>query len=348
MRRRGRGYFRKELTVPKRTAPAFIFMMIILAATAAAQAIKPLKPQAVKPSPAPMPVVTAVLKVASPVTNANGECAAICPATILFTGTIQANMACTVQYRFVRSDSLIGSTVTLNCGGAGSYPVKDEWTISKAYSGGEEIEVLSPVSAKSNKAVFHFKCLPGPLITGAEACGWLLRIDGKNFGPWPGTQDITINGKSVKNTPGYSLDSSDNLPGAISFKYPNDLIPLTNYTIAVTDGGKTISNVYTGQFKYCLEVPTNYFKPGSVFGFSVYQLPPSAGGMGVRLTKQDSSVIHYDLSLVTWKGGPYGMIEAWLPPDIVPGFYFVAIMKGGTSVSYIDEGATVAKIKAGN
>ena len=318
----------------KRIALILVLALSVLTVMATAQLKKPLTPMTPKPVPPPVPVITATVNVTSPTTDINGNCSGNCPVTIRFTGTIQVHMACAVQYRFNRSDGLMSSTVNLNCPGAGSYSAKDEWTVSTNTSGGEVLEVLSPVSVKSNQAAFHFTCAPTPVITGVESGGGDMIIWGKNLGQ-QGTRDISIGGKLVSQTPGYKIDSwGTNPPTAIFLQTANDLIPLNAYGFVIMDGGKMISNIYDARILFSLWVKQDAVPAGGTLSVGVYQLPLSQSAMGLRLYSEATSGLHYDLPTISWTGGAIGAITASVPAGAVPGKYDVTLIQNGTVVSY--------------
>jgi hypothetical protein len=85
-----------------------------------------------------------------------------CPALISFRGFISVSQPTTVQYKFVRSDNAQAPVQTLNFPKAGQQEVTNTWQLGgpslPTYSGWEAIEVISPVSAESNKAEFNIRC----------------------------------------------------------------------------------------------------------------------------------------------------------------------------------------------
>jgi hypothetical protein len=94
-----------------------------------------------------------------------------CPRTFNFAGTITANAAGTVTYRWERSDGGIGTTHSLTFTGAGTKSVTAlSWTLSAAGSRWARIHVLSPNSIYSNQATFTLSCGGGAFsATGASA-----------------------------------------------------------------------------------------------------------------------------------------------------------------------------------
>jgi hypothetical protein len=302
-----------------------------------------------------MPTVTATLKVASPVLTLDGHCWGYCPLTIHFSGTIQVNWACTVKYRFIRSDGTAESTITLACGGAGSYPVSDTWSIGiNHYSGWKAIEVLSPVSIKSNKATFMVECLPPPTIEEAYIFGDRLDIYGYNFctAQGLGTKDFSLDGKLLSTLPGYSLMNWRHNPPAYDmaeFKYPDDIIPWEHtYQFGVTDGGKIVSQVYAWKFYYYIRGPQGC-PVGCPFDFDVVQLPATQDGLTVNLlsisSPNDSYTAYacgqlmggswdHPLTVISWtRTSNDGTVRALIPPNVSPGSYVLVLEKNGIMVS---------------
>jgi hypothetical protein len=294
------------------------------------------------PQPAKPIVTAATLKVVDPILSANGSCSGHCPMTIRFSGTIQVSQACTVRYRFDRSDGTVGPMITLYCGSAGSHSVSDTWTLASSCSGWEAIEVLSPppspfmVNAKAN---FTLICVPSIQLDTAEAYRGRFFIAGHNLGNTQGTKDISLDGKLVSTLPGYSIESwgQSCCPPQIWLTYPDDLIPWDHtYQIAITDGGKIVSNVLMEKFYYYVETQGHGCTPGGIFDCVVPQLPPTQGDFTVHLL---SNVVgssgDYLLTVISWtRTSNDGTIRVQVPLNVVPGSYGVALFKSGTYVSY--------------
>jgi hypothetical protein len=85
-----------------------------------------------------------------------------CPALITFKGHITVSQPTTVQYKFIRSDNAQAPVQSLNFPKAGTQEVETTWQLGgpslPTYSGWEAIQVISPVSAQSNKAAFRIRC----------------------------------------------------------------------------------------------------------------------------------------------------------------------------------------------
>lgn len=78
-----------------------------------------------------------------------------------FTALIQTNGACNIRYKWNRSDGAIDNTPnrSLSIPRAGIYKVTTTWTLSRNnFSGWHNIEVTSPNSIVSNKAVLEINC----------------------------------------------------------------------------------------------------------------------------------------------------------------------------------------------
>ncbi len=82
-----------------------------------------------------------------------------CPATFKFSGTITANQAGTVTYRWERSDRSSAPLNYLTFTSPGSKTVTDSWTRSFATSGWERLQILAPESLTSNQAAFALQPL---------------------------------------------------------------------------------------------------------------------------------------------------------------------------------------------
>ena len=89
-----------------------------------------------------------------------------CPVKIMFEGAItvkKITKPIQVQYRFNRSDGGTSPIQTLTFDKDGSKMVTTTWTLGDlkklpTYKGWVEIEVISPVNIKSNKANFAIQC----------------------------------------------------------------------------------------------------------------------------------------------------------------------------------------------
>ncbi|HKK05278.1 MAG TPA: CARDB domain-containing protein [Gammaproteobacteria bacterium] len=85
-----------------------------------------------------------------------------CPAKITFKGTITANRAGRVQYKFIRSDGAFAPIHTLEFTSPGVKHVSTTWTLGgdklPSYSGWEAIQIVYPTSLQSNKAHFRIAC----------------------------------------------------------------------------------------------------------------------------------------------------------------------------------------------
>jgi len=85
-----------------------------------------------------------------------------CPATFAFTGTIAAQGAGIVQYRWVRSDGAKGPVKSLLFKGSGIRTVKSEWTLGTTgqhIKGWQVLRVISPERKESNRAEFKLTCV---------------------------------------------------------------------------------------------------------------------------------------------------------------------------------------------
>jgi hypothetical protein len=217
---------------------------------------------------------------------------AYCPATIKFTGAIKVDNVIkapvAIQYKFVRSDGGSTALITLNCPSAGVYPVNTTWTIGATYSGWEAIEVISPVSVKSEKAPFTLTCLPKPLITVTLSNPCLRDSDiwimGQNFGAAQGNKNVTLDGTPALPKPGWSvLKWTDNLI-VLRIRTCDIIIWEHPYQVAITDSGQVVSNVVSTKFDYQMTVHGGQlnFYAGQAITLDVRDLPPASSGYILR------------------------------------------------------------------
>jgi len=85
----------------------------------------------------------------------------ICPVTLVFNGHITMDGPGTVTYQIVRSDGAASSSYSITFLKAGSYPIRETWTLGDAttvptYEGWVAIRVLSPNAVESNHADAEF------------------------------------------------------------------------------------------------------------------------------------------------------------------------------------------------
>jgi hypothetical protein len=80
-----------------------------------------------------------------------------CPATVKFQGHIETTGPLDVTFDWVRSDGA-RSTKTLHFAKAGRKDVRDSWSISKTYSGWEQIVITSPNQAQTKRSAFKVTC----------------------------------------------------------------------------------------------------------------------------------------------------------------------------------------------
>jgi len=81
-----------------------------------------------------------------------------CPAKLHFSGDIRTyDAGLQVTYRWLRSDG-VSTDHTVTFGKTGAHPVSDSWTISKRYSGWEQLVIVSPKRLQTIKANFTVNC----------------------------------------------------------------------------------------------------------------------------------------------------------------------------------------------
>lgn len=81
-----------------------------------------------------------------------------CPTTFNFSGTITANGAGTVTYKWERSDGAQGPTESVTFTGATSQSVPTTWTLSNPGTKWERLRILTPNDLTSNQATFTLNC----------------------------------------------------------------------------------------------------------------------------------------------------------------------------------------------
>jgi hypothetical protein len=270
----------------------------------------------------PMPAVKATLA-ANPPTYSGP-----CPVVIHFDGKITVGQACTVKYRFIRSDGTVGPWTTHVFSGMGGTSVQTTWSLAATYSGWVAIEINSPVNVKSSQAAFSATCVPKPNITDARLVyhgepNPEMDIMGANFGATQGTKKIKVDDAVVSNVLHW-----DNTSATIKFGVP----PITKppdpwehtYKIAILDGSTVVSNVLSKRFLYTIDsLSPNKGLKGSDFTVNVWAVPTTPGGLALMMGS-------FDCSTTSWGGN---MIKAKVPSAIPAGTYEVYLKKGGSVVS---------------
>ena len=251
-----------------------------------------------------------------------------CPVTITFKGSIAVSGACSVKYKFIRSDGALKPVQTANFFSAGTKAVTDTWTLGKSYSVWEAIEVVSPVKVKSGQANFTITCTPKPVITSTKHehmgyPGGEFSIMGTNFGTTKGSKNVHVDGTVVTNYMGISWKDT-----YLCFVLPVPYIPWEHvYQFCIVDGSTVISNVYSQKFLYHFEVvvPSEGFK-GTEVKLPVFNLPASPGGLVVKIGT-------YTMTVTSWTGGGWGEIKAKVPTSVPYGEHDVYLQKGSDVVS---------------
>ena len=82
----------------------------------------------------------------------------VCPATVRFHGYIETTGRMAVSFDWVRSDG-VRTSRTLHFAKAGRRNVFDSWTVSKTYSGWEQIVVTSPNQLETRRSTFQVNCV---------------------------------------------------------------------------------------------------------------------------------------------------------------------------------------------
>ncbi|MGB9005596.1 MAG: hypothetical protein WCB96_07730 [Candidatus Aminicenantales bacterium] len=250
-----------------------------------------------------------------------------CPVTVTFQGTIAAKKACTVQYRFRRSNGATTPVKVLNFLGAGFKTVGDTWKLDKKYSGWEAIEVTAPVQIQSNQASFTVTCAAKPHITSVmdKYFGYPdpeFDVVGSNFGDTQGIRKVRVDGVLVSSYP-FWHDT------AVGIELPVAFTPWEHvYEFCFVAGASNIiSNVYSHRFLYRSEAIIPHEGPvGTEVKFPVFRLPASPGGLVLKIDT-------YTMPITSWKGGGFGEIKAKIPAGVPLGEHDVYLRKGSDVVS---------------
>jgi len=158
-----------------------------------------------------------------------------CPALITFGGYIAVNQPMTVQYKFIRSDNAEAPVQTLHFSSKSRQEVTTTWQLGgpglPTYRGWEAIQVISPVSVKSNKAEFKIRCTDQEQQGSAEPQGQLSDL---------AIEDITLNEQCF-----VVVKAKNNGPGAVPDKVWTDRAPDSSaiylYINGKKWGGQTIA-----------------------------------------------------------------------------------------------------------
>jgi hypothetical protein len=142
-----------------------------------------------------------------------------CPTIIKFNGSITAEKAGRVQYKFIRSDNAFAPIQTIEFTAPGTKQVDTTWTLGGPalphYSGWQAVQIVYPTNIQSKKATFSIRCAaaptpeaaptPKPKITGYQmpgpqgACvpkGSRFTILGRHFGSQAG-KGIALGGHGI-------------------------------------------------------------------------------------------------------------------------------------------------------
>lgn len=104
-------------------------------------------------TPATGPRVTAVAAGVD-----SGTRAGTCPQRFTFTGTITANEAAVITYKWERSDGTATPLETLIFTGSGSLTVVSAWDVASTGNGWARVKTMSPNEVTSNQAGFTLTC----------------------------------------------------------------------------------------------------------------------------------------------------------------------------------------------
>jgi hypothetical protein len=257
---------------------------------------------------------------------APGKISASCPYTIQFKGSIEASAACTVKFKFIRSDGALKPVQTLSFLGPGTKMVTDSWSLGLSLSGWEAIQVLTPVAVISNHADFKLTCMTSPRITGAHLfCGgWpTCEIDlvGTNFGATQGTKKVLVDGIVHSGTYHWG-DTEITLLGGSPIIFWDHM-----YQFVIQDGAVVISNAYSTRFPIRFDGYTPHSgSPGTEVKISAFGGGTPADG---RLVKIGA----YTCPVVSWTSGALSKIIIVKVPIAPAGSYKIYIKRGADIIS---------------
>ena len=144
-------------------APILILSLLVgLEGRARAQHVRKLKSGPVEQQGPGVATTGVPLGIAAKLSVSPKSYKGTCPAELVFKGEIRSSGSGTVQYRFVRSDGSRTNVSTLSFFRPGVQTVEDTWqtgdSSSSSHEGWEVLEVVSPVTIRSNKATFRVTC----------------------------------------------------------------------------------------------------------------------------------------------------------------------------------------------
>jgi hypothetical protein len=248
-----------------------------------------------------------------------------CPVTITFKGWITVGGACTVKFKFLRSDGVEKPTQEIIFASAGSKVVTDHWTLNKDTSGWEVIEVAAPIQVKSNQAGFTVFCKPHIDSVIHKHLGFPtgeFDIIGKQFGATQGTRKVRVDGTMATSY----LAWQDTY---LSINLPVPYIPWEHiYQFCIVDGANNvISNLYSKRFLYhCEDVIPHEGPIGTRVRFPVYKLPSPLSGLVLKIGTRT-------MKIISWTAGGYGEIVTSIPIKMPLGDHFMYLQKGSDVVS---------------
>lgn len=255
-----------------------------------------------------------------------GIISASCPYAISFKGTIETNAACTVKYKFIRSDGALKPVQTLLFVGPGTKTVTDSWTLRASFSGWEAIQVVAPIAVTSNHADFKLACKTGPRITNVHLfCGGSpcreIDLVGTNFGAVQGTKKVLMDG--VAHTGAYHWGDT-----GITLLRDSGIIFWDHvYQFAIEDGGTVISNVYSTRFPIKFDgVMPSSGAPGTEVTINAWGGGTPADGRVVKIGA-------YTCPVVSWTGSAEAAMIKVKVPTAPAGSYKIYIQRGADIIS---------------
>ncbi len=180
-----------------------------------------------------------------------------CPKTLTFQGTISANKAGSVIYKWERSDLTVSADQVVEFVGSGTKTISTTITQSESVDGWTRLKITSPTQIESDKATYVIKCKSAGNFRGY----WY-----HNFG----NIDLTQIGAEVKGTI-YSAftTGSGKLYGTVTDNLLSGTYSVGgssgSFSIALNEGGKTFEGTFGDGKRWCGSRSDIPFVPGCSF-----------------------------------------------------------------------------------
>jgi len=276
-------------------------------------------------SPFPPKPILITAKISSP-----GKLSAICPYTLKFKGEISASAACTVQYKFVRSDGGSTAVQALHFIAAGTTPLTYTWFLGATLVGWVAIQVTSPVSVVSNHGDFALACVAKAGISkavlkcGGEPCNE-IDVSGTGFGATQGVRKLMVDGAAASSILNWSDTSLTMQITGFTLVYWDHV-----YQFSIQEGASTISNIYSTRFPVRFDAVT----PASGAPNTVITLQTWGGG-----SQADGRVVkigNYTCPVVSWVTSGVNADIKVKVPAAPAGNYKLYIQRGADIISEQD------------